>query len=192
MPEMSKGTSRRALTARQTLTWTAAVVLLLNSLLKHVNADCECGYSQSINGTFYVFTDLLESDFLHLANISLDTDWRRQGFNVTPAVARGPYGESLQVSQVVSNPLVNNFSYTGPSQLGGDAGLQLFVRGGIPSDGLIPVAEVNSVREDMLWGSYRAAMKLTIIPGTCGAFFWVSLIKVKIRRAYSSKLSLVF
>ena len=74
---------------------------------------------------------------------------------------------------VFSNPLANNFSYSGPSQLGGDAGLQLYVGGGIPSDGLVPVAEVNSVREDMLWGSYRAAMKLTLIPGTCGAFFWV-------------------
>jgi hypothetical protein len=155
--------------------WAAVVVLLSNPLGKRVNADCECGYSQLINGTSYVFTDLLESDFLHLANISLDTDWRRQGFNITPAVARGPYGESLQISQTISNPLVNKFSYTGPGQLGGDAGLQLFVHGGIPTDGLVPVAEVNSVREDMLWGSYRAAMKLTITPGTCGAFFWVSL-----------------
>lgn len=166
--------------------WTAVTVLLLSSLVKWVNADCECGYSQSINGTSYVFTDLLESDFLHLANISLDTDWRRQGFNITSAVARGPYGESFQISQVVSNPLVNNSSYTGPSVLGGDAGLQLYVGGGIPSDGLVPVAEVNSVREDMLWGSYRAAMKLTITPGTCGAFFWVSLAKNESRRAQSS------
>jgi hypothetical protein len=84
------------------------VAILVGSLGKRVNADCECGYSQSINGTSYVFTDLLESDFLHLANISLDTGWRRQGFNVTPAVSRGPYGESLQISQVISNPLANN------------------------------------------------------------------------------------
>jgi hypothetical protein len=191
MPEMFKGTSHRALTTERLLKWTAIVILLLNSLVKRVNADCECGYSQSINGTSYLFTDLLESDFLHLANISLNTDWTRQGFNVTSAVARGPYGESLQVSQVVSNPLANNFSYAGPSQLGGDAGLQLFVRGGIPSDGLVPVAEVNSVREDMLWGSYRAAMKLTLTPGTCGAFFWVSLTPSSSARTPSNSSALV-
>lgn len=155
-------------------TWMTALMLLLSTLVKHVNADCECGYSFSINGTSFVFTDLLESDFFHLANISLDTDWTRQGFNITPVVSRGPYGESLQISQVISNPLATSFSFSGPGQLGGDAGLQLYVTGGVPSDGLVPVAEVNSVREDMLWGSYRAAMKLTLTPGTCGAFFWVS------------------
>jgi hypothetical protein len=172
--EMSKRALHGCIINRQIFRWTTVLILLLSTLVRKISADCECGYSFSINGTSYVFTDLLESDFLHLANISLDTDWTRQGFNVTPAVSRGPYGESLQISQVVSNPLANNFSYSGPSQLGGDAGLQLYVSGGIPNDGLVPVAEVDSVREDMLWGSYRAAMKLTLIPGTCGAFFWVS------------------
>jgi hypothetical protein len=176
---MSERVSPGSVASKQILTWTAVLVLLLGTLLGNVTADCECGYSYSINGTSYVFTDLLESDFLHLTNISLDTDWTRQGFNVTPAVSRGPYGESLQISQVISNPLTDNLSYSGPSQLGGDAGLQLYVGGGIPSDGLVPVAEVNSVREDMLWGSYRAAMKLTLTPGTCGAFFWVSSTRYK-------------
>jgi hypothetical protein len=171
---MFKGMAQASVASTQTVTWTAVLILLFGSLVRKVNADCECGYTYSINGTSYIVTDLLESDFLHLANISLDTDWTRQGFNVTPAVSRGPYGESLQISQVISNPLANNFSYSGPSEIGGDAGLQLYVGGGIPSDGLVPVAEVNSVREDMLWGSYRAAMKLTLTPGTCGAFFWVS------------------
>lgn len=171
---MSKGWSQGPVVSRQTATWKAVLILLLGTFLRKANADCECGYTYSINGTPYIVTDLLESDFSHVANISLDTDWTRQGFNITPAVSRGPYGESLQISQVISNPLANNFSYSGPSQLGGDAGLQLYVGGGIPSDGLVPVAEVNSVREDMLWGSYRAAMKLTLTPGTCGAFFWVS------------------
>jgi hypothetical protein len=171
---MFKGMAQVSVASTQTVTWTAVLILLFSNLVRKANADCECGYTYSINGTSYIVTDLLESDFLHLANISLDTDWTRQGFNVTPAVSRGPYGESLQISQVISNPLANNFSYSGPSEIGGDAGLQLYVGGGIPSDGLVPVAEVNSVREDMLWGSYRAAMKLTLTPGTCGAFFWVS------------------
>ncbi len=154
------------------------LVVVLALLLGQTHGDCECGYSYAINSTQYLFTDLLESDFLHLANISLNTDWRRQEYNVTAKVSRGPYGESSQVSQVISNPFINRSSYTGPSQLGGDAGLQLYVRGGVPVDGLVPVAQVNSVREDMLWGSYRAAMKLTDRPGTCGAFFWVRFTKI--------------
>lgn len=184
--EMFKRARHGCVMDRQTLTWTTALVLLLVTLVRKTNADCECGYSYSINSTTHVFTELLESDFLHLANISLDTDWTRQGFNITPAVSRGPYGESLQISNVISNPLSNNFSYSGPSQLGGDAGLQLYVMGGIPNDGLVPVAEVDSVREDMQWGSYRAAMKLTLIPGTCGAFFWVCFQGIK--QASSQKL----
>jgi hypothetical protein len=170
---MSKGVCQESVASRQTIAWTAVLILLLGALMRNANADCECGYTFSINGTSYVVTDLLESDFLHLANISLDTDWIRQGFNVTAAASRGPYGESLQITNVISSPLANNYSYSGPSELGGDPGLQLYVGGGIPSDGLVPVVEVDSTREDMLWGSYRATMKLTLVPGTCGAFFWV-------------------
>jgi hypothetical protein len=150
------------------------VLVVLWSISTRVHADCECGYSYSINSTSYTVTDLLESDFLHVADISLNTDWRRQEYNVTAQLARGPYGESFQISQVMSNPLTIPLNYSGPSMLGGDPGLQLYVRGGVPGDGLVPVAGLNSVRQDMIWGSYRAGMKLSDIPGTCAAFFWVS------------------
>jgi hypothetical protein len=153
----------------------ATILLFLPALLSPIaKADCQCGYSLAINSSSYVFTDLLESDFPHLADVSLDTDWSRQGYNVSATVSRGQYGESFRIVNVMSNPLADNFSYTGPSYRGGDAGLQLYVRGGIPSDGFVPVAQINSVREDMLWGSYRASIKLTDVPGTCAAFFWVS------------------
>ena len=59
--------------------------------------NCECGYtaaigSSSLQTSSFLFTDIIESDFLHIANISLDTDWRRQNFTVTPEAGRGPYG----------------------------------------------------------------------------------------------------
>lgn len=167
-------TFKAPIALKQILSCITLVNLFLCTVPDHVRGDCECGYISAINGTPYMFTDLLESDFRHIANISVDTDWRRQQYNVTAAVARGPYGESPQISQVISNPLVNNTSNSGPSELGSDAGLQFIVPGGIPSNGLVPVGELNSVRQDMLWGSYRAAIKLTDVPGTCGAFFWVS------------------
>src|SRR6202012_1558666 len=67
----------------------------------------------------------------------------------------------------------NNASLSGPGVLGADPGLQLYVRGGIPADGYVPVAEVMSSRNDMLFGSFRASMKLPSVGGTCGSFFWV-------------------
>lgn len=132
-------------------------------------ADCECGYT--VNSTLY--TDLIETDFLHLANIIDDTDWQAQNYTVTPELARGPYGKNASVSNVIANPLKSQYDWAGDGINGGDAGLQLFVRGGAPQDGLIPMAEVATARIDMLYGSFRAGMKVTGTPGTCGAFFWV-------------------
>lgn len=133
-----------------------------------VQADCECGYT--VNSALY--TDIIETDFLHLANITNDTDWQPQNYTVTPELARGPFGKNASISNVVANPLKSQYDWAGDGVNGGDAGLQLFVRGGVPQDGLIPMAELATARIDMLYGSFRAGMKVTGTPGTCGAFFW--------------------
>lgn len=135
-----------------------------------VRADCECGYT--VNSTLY--TDLIESDFLHLKNITSDTDWLRQKYQVTADVARGPYGKDAQLDNVVANPLANQYDWSGDGVNGGDAGVQLIVRGGDPGKGkLIPMAELVTNRTDIHYGSFRAGMKTTAVNGTCGAFFWV-------------------
>ncbi|KAI4129088.1 MAG: hypothetical protein LQ347_003913, partial [Umbilicaria vellea] len=138
-------------------TFLTFTLLLLLFLAPRAHANCECGYT--VNATLY--TDLLETDFLHLPNITLDTDWELQNYTVSAADARGPYGKNATLGNVVANPLKDNTSWTGHGILGGDPGLQLWVRGGIPSDGLIPMAELASTREDMLYGSFRASLKLT-------------------------------
>ena len=134
-----------------------------------VRADCECGYT--LNSTLYI--DLIETDFLHLANITGDPTWQPQNYTVTPELARGPYGKNTSVTNVVANPLKSQYDWAGNGINGGDAGLQLFVRGGVPKDGLIPIAELATERADIFYGSFRAGMKVTGTPGTCGAFFWV-------------------
>ena len=134
-----------------------------------IRADCECGYS--LNSTLY--TDLLETDFLHLPNITTDTDWQPQNYTVTPAAARGPYGKNASLANVAANPLRSQNDWTGTGVNGGDGGLQLFVRGGVPEDGLIPMAEVATKRGDLWFGTFRVGMKVTGTKGTCGAFFWV-------------------
>jgi hypothetical protein len=53
--------------------------------------------------------------------------------------------------------------------------VQLAVRGGgVLVDGMVPVAELDTRRLDVGWGSFRASMKVPAVAGTCAAFFWVS------------------
>ena len=151
--------------AASLLSWVAS--LLLATL---VQADCECGYV--VNSTLY--TDLLETDFLHLNNITNNTDWQAQKYQITPALARGPYGKDASPNNVVPNPLANHDDWAGNGINGGDAGLQMVVKGGVlPKGGMIPMAEIVSNRTDLLYGSFRVGMRLTATNGTCGAFFWV-------------------
>jgi hypothetical protein len=77
-------------------------------------------------------------------------------------------------ANIVSNPIANSSSWSGPPVSSGDPGFQLSVGAGIPENGFIQVAQLNSVREDLLFGTYRALIKMTSVPGTCTSFFWVS------------------
>lgn len=118
----------------------------------------------------------METDFLHLSSVFQDPDWHPQEFNVTAEAGRGPYGMNYSLANVVSNPIADPSVWSGPGKLGGDPGLQLLVDGGVPANGYVQIAEIDSAREDLRFGSYRAAMKLTLTPGTCSSFFWVGLI----------------
>lgn len=65
--------------------------------------------------------------------------------------------------------------YSGEGKQGGDPGLQLLVRSGdAVKDNVVPVGEIKSVRDDIMYGSFRASMKVTDVNGTCAAFFFVS------------------
>lgn len=138
-------------------------------------ADCECGYS--INGTnstaFEVYTDLLENDFLHTSGEDIKVfGWRPQEYNVSAKDARGTYGKEFSVANAELNPLKDAHLWSGDSVNGGDAGLKLWVRSDL-SSGYVGGAELSTVRNDTLYGSYRVGMKLSGQSGTCGAFFWV-------------------
>ena len=39
-------------------------------------------------------------------------------------------------------------------------------------DGLVSMGEIAAARDDIVYGSFRAGIKVTTVPGTCGAFFW--------------------
>lgn len=151
-----------------------AMPWLILAISQLTNAACECGYSvnSTTSDNFASFTDLMENDFLHTVvdNIT-EAGWRPQEYNITAKAARGPYGKEFVIGNVESNPLKDKFSWSGDSENGGDPGLRLWVRGD-HSKGLVSGAEMATVRNDALYGSFRVGMKLSGTSGTCGAFFW--------------------
>lgn len=126
-----------------------------------VYSACECGYA--VDNELY--TDLLVTDFLHSATIP--AEWQPQDYTVLKTESRGPYGKVASPENIVTNPLTRGGARDS------DAGLQMIVRGGTPRDAFIPMAELKTVRNDFLYGSFRAGMKHTGIPGTCSTIFWV-------------------
>jgi hypothetical protein len=153
----------------------AATALLL-SLINSVEADCECGYATTIENDAYVFTDLIETDFTRLSDISTNTDWVRQEFNISNAKARGSFGEMFAVQNIFTEAVSGQRSAdsgAGRASNGQPAGLQLVVRESQVQE-MVPVAEIDTARLDVVFGSYRAGLKLTDVSGTCSAFFWVS------------------
>tara|TARA_R110002003_G_scaffold135_5_gene12529 strand:- start:7624 stop:8118 length:495 start_codon:yes stop_codon:yes gene_type:complete len=141
------------------------------------NAACECGYSlnKTSDASHAIFTELLENDFLHTSTKNLTQyGWQPQVYNVSAKNARGPFGKDFELDNVVTNPLRDSNAWSGNAEHGGDAGLELWVRGN-HQDGLVSGAEVVSVRDDALLGSFRVGMKLSNSSGTCGAFFFVRL-----------------
>ena len=175
-------------------------------------ADCECGYLSTVgdgvdssqvdtsdpskwrqtssnSSNLALFTDLLETDFTRIYSsgnrydVSKDTDWAPQAFNITKERARGEWGEMFDVRNVFSYPPNKDRESQpgedemnwGPNHWDSDDkmnGLKMVVRSDVV-DGMVPVAEVATRRLDFLYGSFRASMKISDIPGTCAAFFWV-------------------
>lgn len=138
---------------------------LLLALSPLTNADCECGYRVTIPSNDstappqqYTVTDLLETNFANISDISKNTDWVRQEFNVSAQQARGPYGQMTAVDNVES--VAGN-------------GLEITLRGaGALVEGMVSGGEINTARRDLLYGSYRSSMKITGVNGTVSAFFF--------------------
>lgn len=107
--------------------------------------------------------------------------------------SRGPYGRRTELKNVVSNP-ANNAKLSSTGINGDEAGLELFVRKLGSDTQHISVAEVDSARTDMRYGSFRAGIRATDVNGTCGAFFWyditaLSLEKFKISDTIAAQVS---
>ena len=161
-------------------------------------AACDCGYT--VNDTtaaaHALFTDLFETDFLHLYHVpnsttaattdrgKHDIGWQVQEYNISAADARSPFGKAAQLGNVAANPLDGIHDWGGSGSLGPSPGLQIWARGPGESGGqqgsLVGMGEIASERDDMLYGSFRIGVKMSGVKGTCGAFFWVSMNTVRL------------
>ncbi|KAJ8120262.1 hypothetical protein ONZ43_g2986 [Nemania bipapillata] len=155
--------------------WIFAVLLLL---FGSAIGDCECGYSMTTgsDGVQHVFTDLLETDFIHVdvtgnGEGGASHGWAPQGYNISSQASRGPFGESFAVRNVMSNINKDPKLFSGRGTLGLDAGLLLVVRDVLQED-RVPVAEISTTDLHYFYGTFRAGIKITDVPGTCSAFFW--------------------
>lgn len=134
-------------------------------------AVCECGFSAkgpNSNDAPWIFVDQLESDFTTTPDISQDTAWGRQEFNVSAEDGRGKYAKSFVPDNVMAAP--DTGERDGSNNEGG--GVELRV-GSTVVDDAVSVAEMDTTRQDFHWGSYRAGIKATDVNGTCASFFWV-------------------
>ncbi|KAF1355767.1 concanavalin A-like lectin/glucanase [Lizonia empirigonia] len=153
-----------------------AMPWLLLAVSRFANAACECGYSlnSTTDSEYAVFTELLENDFLHMKTDNITKyGWRPQVYNVSVAAdnQRISFGKEFSLGNIIPNPLKDSKTWSGDADHGGDAGLELWVRGN-HSNGYVNGSEVVSVRDDILLGSFRVGMKLSNSSGTCGAFFF--------------------
>ncbi|KAK9421210.1 putative GH16 domain-containing protein [Seiridium unicorne] len=150
--------------------------LLGLDIVGHVTADCECGYSITTGDDLSteVFTDILESDFVHIDYRRSDNKkkiWATQVYKSNATAARSVYGEWFTTSNVEGNTIADMHTWTedGPDRR--DAGLELRV-GSVVADGMVQNGQVATTDEEYFHGSYRASIKVSAVEGTCMAFFW--------------------
>jgi hypothetical protein len=176
-----------------------ALLALASDTLAH---RCYCGYSVNTtdDASFGLFTHIAETDFLHAESTSEKFNfkalgWEAEVYNKTAEQAERAVGFSTQVGNVLTNALPEG-KWGGPPATVGDAGLQLWLRHELESD-LVSVAAVDNLlalghdaASQMLYGSYRAAIKFSGMNGTRGAFGWESregTRKQSITMAYASQ-----
>lgn len=139
-----------------------------------VRATCECGYSvnSTVSPQYAVFTDLFETDFLHLTDFTRENGWYRNNYTTQPG--KNVMAKWASPSNILANPLEDEYSWAGPAVNGTDAGAQFWVRPDYgPNKDYVGTAELASYRSDIIYGSFRVAVKASAVNGTCTAFFWV-------------------
>lgn len=134
-------------------------------LLRTVAAKC-CSYNVTDgDGRHWIYTEAIETEFSDWESNGLPAGWIPQEFNVSAEDGRGKFGKSFLTSNVINPPLKDGAAES-------DEGVRLMVGKDLVA-GAIGGAEIDTARLDLHWGSFRAGLQVTDVPGTCAAFFWV-------------------
>lgn len=161
------------------LACTATIILLLQASL--TSAECECGYrvpsgdNPQGHTRNLLFTDTIQTDFRMLKGLEDASGWKIKDLRLEYDPDKGRFGRIVEARNVVFNPAVDPLTASdGPSQQKAnvDAGLQLIVRSELVEGNLVSSGQIQSIREDIRFGSFRAYIKSTPINGTCAASFW--------------------
>jgi hypothetical protein len=145
------------------------------------NANCECGYRVSYRGnsstqaSTLFFTDAVQVNFRTLSTLEDSQDWKIKTYRREYVPDSDRFGKLVEAKNIIPNPLQNTSAgWSSPSLQGANvaAGLQLIVRAALTPDNLVSTAQIESVRDDIRFGSFRAYMKSTPVNGTCAASFW--------------------
>lgn len=143
------------------------------------SADCECGYRVPYSGPSskspLLFTEAVQINLRELNDLSESQDLKINYVELDYVPDSDRYGRRVEDKNIVLNPLADiSAGWNSPSIQGPDvdAGLQLFVRSDLINETLVSTGQVQSTREDIQFGSFRAYIKSTDVSGTCAATFW--------------------
>ncbi|KAF2996481.1 hypothetical protein E8E13_004986 [Curvularia kusanoi] len=155
-------------------------LLTVTALINHIpqiSADCECGYrvgSSSSQSATLLFTDTILTDFRELSSLSETPDWKIKQLRLDYTPGTDRLGRVVEDRNVILNPVLDSSNLNSPSAQGPgvNAGLQLIVRSTLVEGELVSTGQIQSTREDIRFGSFRAYMKSSPVNGTCAASFW--------------------
>lgn len=103
-----------------------------------------------------LFTEAVQTDFRKLSILNDSKDWkvRQLGLDAVPNMDR--LGKVVEDKNIILNA----------------TGLQLIVIPTLVDGDLVSTGQIQSTREDIQLGSFRAYMITSPINGTCAASFW--------------------
>jgi hypothetical protein len=127
--------------------------------MSRVSADCECGYrvsSSSNQIASLLFTEAVQKDFRKLSSLNDSKDWEIKQLMLDAVPDMDRLGRIVEDKNIILNA----------------TGLQLIVRSTLVEGDLVSTGQIQSTREDIRFGSFRAYMQTSPINGTCAASFW--------------------
>jgi hypothetical protein len=139
--------------------FSSLVIAALFVHMSSVSAYCECGYrvsSSSNKIASLLFTEAVQTDFRKLSSLNNSKDWEIKQLMLDAVPDMERLGRIVEDKNIILNA----------------TGLQLIVRSTLVEGDLVSTGQIQSNREDIRFGSFRAYMQTSPINGTCAASFW--------------------